>query len=215
MNRNEIIEKTEQFVRSQLQNDSSGHDWWHIERVRKMSLSLAKSENADMFVIEMAALLHDIADDKLMGSEEKGLETVSDLLSQLPLADEERRHIIRIISTISFKGGEGIKPDTLEGQIVQDADRLDALGAIGIARTFMFAGNRGHIMHDPGLPYRTTMTKEQYRNGPSTPINHFYEKLLKLKDLMNTDSAKRVAEERHKFMERFLDQFYKEWDGHL
>jgi uncharacterized protein len=213
MDKREIIQKTEQFVRTLLENDASGHDWWHIERVRRMSITLAKKEGADEFIVEMAALLHDVADEKIAGSEEQGIRKINEWLHQLPLSNEEQEHIIEIIASISFKGGNGKKPHTLEGRIVQDADRLDAIGAIGIARTFMYAGNRGHMMYDPALPYREIMTKEEYRYGRSTAINHFDEKLLKLKELMNTESAKQMAIERHQFIERFLQQFFKEWDG--
>jgi uncharacterized protein len=213
MNKRKIIERTEQYVRSLLENDASGHDWWHIDRVRRTSCLLARKEHADEFIVEMAALLHDVGDEKMAGSEEKGLMIVSEWLDQMQLTNREKEQIMEIISSVSFKGGHGKKPTTIEGMIVQDADRLDAIGAIGIARTFMFAGNRGHLMYDPSLPYREKMTKEEYRKGRSTAINHFYEKLLKLKDLMNTVSAKQMAMERHEFMERFLQQFYKEWDG--
>jgi uncharacterized protein len=213
MNKRKIIEKTEQYVRSLLENDASGHDWWHIDRVRRIGVSLAKKEYADEFIVEMAALLHDIADEKIAGSEEKGFKIVSEWLDQMQLTNREKEQIHDVISSVSFKGGHGKKPNTIEGMVVQDADRLDAIGAIGIARTFMYAGNRGHLMYDPDLPYREKMTKEEYRQGRSTAINHFYEKLLKLKDLMNTESAKQMASERHEFMEQFLQQFYKEWDG--
>ncbi|WP_044748372.1 HD domain-containing protein [Bacillus alveayuensis] len=212
MDKREIIEKTEQYVRMLLENDASGHDWWHIERVRRISVTLAKKEHADELIVEMAALLHDVADEKIAGSEEKGLSVVAEWLEQMPLSNHDKQHIIEIISSVSFKGGNGKKPHTIEGMIVQDADRLDAIGAIGIARTFMYAGSRGHLMYDPSLPYRENMTKEEYRQGRSTAINHFYEKLLKLKELMNTESAKQIAIKRHEFMERFLQQFYKEWD---
>jgi uncharacterized protein len=212
MDKREIIQKTEQYVRTLLENDASGHDWWHIERVRCMSITLAKKEGADEFIVEMAALLHDVADEKIAGSEEKGLSVVAEWLEQMPLSNHDKQHIIEIISSVSFKGGNGKKPHTIEGMIVQDADRLDAIGAIGIARTFMYAGSRGHLMYDPSLPYRENMTKEEYRQGRSTAINHFYEKLLKLKELMNTESAKQMASKRHEFMERFLQQFFKEWD---
>jgi uncharacterized protein len=213
MNKRKIIEKTEQYVRSLLENDASGHDWWHIDRVRRIGVSLAKKEYADEFIVEMAALLHDIADEKIAGSEEKGFKIVSEWLDQIKLTNREKEQIHDVISSVSFKGGHGKKPNTIEGMVVQDADRLDAIGAIGIARTFMYAGNRGHLMYDPDLPYREKMTKEEYRQGRSTAINHFYEKLLKLKYLMNTESAKQMASERHEFMEQFLQQFYKEWDG--
>jgi uncharacterized protein len=212
MNKQKIIEKTERYVRMLLENDASGHDWWHIERVRRMSIALAKKEGADEFIVEMAALLHDVADEKIAGSEEKGLSVVAEWLEQMPLSNQDKEHIIEIISSVSFKGGNGKKPRTIEGMVVQDADRLDAIGAIGIARTFMYAGSRGHLMYDPNLPYREKMTKEEYRQGRSTAINHFYEKLLKLKELMNTESAKQIASKRHEFMECFLQQFYKEWD---
>jgi uncharacterized protein len=213
MNKRKIIEKTEQYVRSLLENDAGGHDWWHIERVRRIGVSLAKKEHADEYIVEMAALLHDVADEKIAGSEEKGFKIVSEWLDQMQLTNREKEQIHDVISSVSFKGGHGKKPNTIEGMVVQDADRLDAIGAIGIARTFMYAGNRGHLMYDPDLPYREKMTKEEYRQGRSTAINHFYEKLLKLKDLMNTESAKQMASERHEFMEQFLQQFYKEWDG--
>jgi uncharacterized protein len=212
MNKRKMIEKTEQYVRTLLEDDASGHDWWHIERVRRISVALAKKEHADEFIVEMAALLHDVADEKIAGSEEKGLSIVTEWLEQMPLPNHDKERIVEIISSVSFKGGHGKKPHTIEGMIVQDADRLDAIGAIGIARTFMYAGSRGHLMYDPSLPYREKMTKEEYRQGRSTAINHFYEKLLKLKELMNTESAKQIASKRHEFMERFLQQFYKEWD---
>jgi uncharacterized protein len=213
MNKRKIIEKTEQYVRSLLENDASGHDWWHIDRVRRIGVSLAKKEHADEFIVKMAALLHDVGDEKIAGSEEKGFKIVCEWLDQMQLTNREKEQILDVISSVSFKGGHGKKPNTIEGMIVQDADRLDAIGAIGIARTFMYAGNRGHLMYDPSLPYREKMTKEEYRHGRSTAINHFYEKLLKLKDLMNTESAKQMACERHEFIEQFLQQFYKEWDG--
>ncbi len=212
MDKREIIQKTEQYVRSLLENDASGHDWWHIDRVRRMGITLAKKEGADEFIVEMAALLHDVADEKIAGNEEKGLSAVTSWLEQMPLSNDNKEHIIDIISSVSFKGGHGKKPHTIEGMVVQDADRLDAIGAIGIARTFMYTGSRGHLMHDPFLPYRERITKEEYRQGRSTAINHFYEKLLKLKEWMNTESAKQIALKRHEFMERFLYQFYQEWD---
>ncbi|MBA2875895.1 HD domain-containing protein [Thermaerobacillus caldiproteolyticus] len=214
MNKQECIQRTADYVKMLLEHDTSGHDWWHIKRVRRLSLMLATQEGADPFIVEMAALLHDIADEKIAGSEEKGMATVRAWLTQLPLSTDEIEQIIEAISTVSYKGGHGKKPLTQEGMVVQDADRLDALGAIGIARTFMYAGSRGHSMYDPAIPVRETMTKEEYRYGRSTALHHFYEKLLKLKDLMNTKSARKLAMERHRFMEQFLQQFYREWDGH-
>lgn len=215
MKQQQMIEKTITFVKHILQHDSSGHDWYHIERVRKAAIQLAEKEQANVFIVEMAALLHDVADEKLNNSEEEGLWKVRDWLTSLPLPETEQEEIIEIISTMSFKGGNRPPMKTIEGQVVQDADRLDAIGAIGIARTFAYAGAHGDLIYDPNLPYREVMTKEEYRNGKSTAVNHFYEKLLKLKDTLNTNAAKEAAQERHDFMTAFLDQFYKEWNGQL
>lgn len=215
MEQQKIIEATTTFVKNILQHDSSGHDWWHIERVRKAALQIGEKENANLFVVEMAALLHDVADEKLNKSEEEGLLKVRNWLSSLQITDSEQEEIIEIISTMSFKGGNRPLMKTIEGQVVQDADRLDAIGAIGIARTFAYAGAHGDLIYDPELPFRESMTKEEYRNGKSTAVNHFYEKLLKLTDTLNTNAAKKAAQERHDFMTAFLDQFYKEWNGQL
>jgi uncharacterized protein len=208
-----IIRLAEQFVQNELGGDSSGHDWWHIERVRRTAVSIALQEDADPFVCELAALLHDIADEKIAGSEEAGLRKVREWLEgeKVELADAE--HILEIIATMSFKGGKGARMKTLEGEVVQDADRLDALGAVGIGRTFAYSGAKGQLMYDPGIPARDTMTQEQYRNEKSTAINHFSEKLFKLKDRMNTDYARQLAEERHRFMEEFVTRFMAEWEG--
>ncbi|MEH7224380.1 HD domain-containing protein [Bacillus sp. JJ1566] len=215
MEQQQIIEATITFVKNILQSDSSGHDWWHIERVRKAAIQLGEKEKANLFIIEMAALLHDVADEKLNNSEEEGLRKVRDWLTSLHIPDSEQEEILEIISTMSFKGGNRPLMKTIEGQVVQDADRLDAIGAIGIARTFAYAGAHGDLMYDPNLPFRENMTKEEYRNGKSTAVNHFYEKLLKLIDTLNTNAAKEAAQERHDFMLAFLDQFYKEWNGQL
>ncbi|WP_027409782.1 HD domain-containing protein [Anoxybacteroides tepidamans] len=215
MRKEQIIRETEQYVKSILERDSSGHDWWHIDRVRRLGCQLAQQEGANVFVVEMAALLHDVADEKIVGSEEIGMRLVREWLARFPMGTEERESVIEAISTVSYKGGNGKPPRTLEGKVVQDADRLDAIGAIGIARAFMYAGHRGHLMYDPALSVRETMTKEEYRHGPSTAIHHFYEKLLKLKDLLHTESAKMLAVRRHQFMEQFLRQFYQEWNGNV
>lgn len=215
MEQQKIIEATTTFVKNILQHDSSGHDWWHIERVRKAALQIGEKENANLFVVEMAALLHDVADEKLNKSEEEGLMKVRSWLSSLQITESEQEEVIEIISTMSFKGGSRPPMKTIEGQVVQDADRLDAIGAIGIARTFAYAGAHGDLIYDPELPFRESMTKDEYRNGKSTAVNHFYEKLLKLKDTLNTNAAKKAAQERHDFMTAFLDQFYKEWNGQL
>ena len=213
MDRHDNIERTEIFVRNILQNDSSGHDWWHIVRVKNMALELARKEDAKIHIVELAALLHDVADEKLNSEEQAGINKVIKWLKELNVNEKDSNHIIEIIKTMSFKGGHGEPMTTLEGKIVQDADRLDAIGAVGIARTFAYAGSRGDLIYDPSITVRRSLTKAEYRNGKSTAINHFYEKLLKLSELMNTKSAKEIAMERHRFMEVYLDQFYKEWNG--
>ena len=209
----EIISRAEAFVKQELGKDSSGHDWWHIFRVTNTARQLAQLENADLFVCELAALLHDIADEKLNPSKDAGLQKVENWLLQNEVPAAETAQVMEIISTMSYNGGHNKPMQTLEGKIVQDADRLDALGALGIARTFAYAGHKGHLMHNPELAVRSEMTKEEYRNSESTAINHFYEKLLKLKGLMNTKAGKQMAAERHKFMEDFLAQFYQEWEA--
>ncbi|CAG7653565.1 HD domain-containing protein [Paenibacillus allorhizosphaerae] len=212
-NQTAILEQAAIYVRQELERDSGGHDWWHIVRVTAMAKRLAAGEQADLFVCELAALLHDVADEKLNPSKEAGLRKVKSWLEQAGVSPEGGLHIMEIIATMSYGGGKGEPMRTLEGRIVQDADRLDAIGAIGVARTFAYGGWKGSPMHNPELPPREHMTAEQYRNEENTTINHFYEKLLKLKQRMNTDTARAIAEERHRFMERFLEQFYREWDA--
>ncbi|TLS37904.1 HD domain-containing protein [Pseudalkalibacillus caeni] len=213
MDKQAILQAAESYVKKELSTDSSGHDWWHIYRVRNTALTIARNENADLFICELAALLHDIADEKLNESEEAGLKKVQDWLIENKVEKPYIDHVIQIISTMSFKGGNRQPMETLEGKVVQDADRLDALGAVGIARTFAYAGSKGDLVYAPELKPRTSLTKESYRNGRSTAVNHFYEKLLKLKDLMNTEYAKTLADERHRFMELYLEQFFSEWEG--
>lgn len=213
MNEN-IIHLTEKFVRDTLGDDSTGHDWHHIERVRKNALYIAKKEQkGDSFLIEMAALLHDIPDAKLNTSREAGDRKLSDFLQKLQITEEASSSIKTIIDSISFKGGHNTRILSTEAQIVQDADRVDAMGAVGIARAFAYGGKKGQLIYDPSLEIRKEMTEDEYRNGRSSSINHFYEKLLKLRDLLNTDTAKEMAEERHELMEQFLHQFFKEWNG--
>ncbi|MBO1628305.1 HD domain-containing protein [Bacillus cereus] len=215
MKKQEQIQKTVAFVKNILETDASGHDWYHIERVHKLAISLSEKEGGDRFVIEMAALLHDVADEKLNESEEAGMKKVSDWLEGLDVTEEEKKQIIHIIANMSYKGGHGGNVETLEGKVVQDADRLDALGAIGIARTFAYGGAKGRLMYDPNIPPREGMTKEEYRKNNDPSLNHFYEKLLKLKDLMNTEAAKKEAEVRHRYMEEFIEQFMKEWNAQI
>lgn len=210
----ELIKITEEFVKKELGSDSSGHDWHHIDRVRKNAqLIWDKEKQGDWFIIQMAALLHDIPDDKLNESEAAGWAKLDSFLQSIELDGDTASRIKGCIETVSFKGGRVLELASIEAEIVQDADRLDALGAIGIARTFAFGGKKGHPIYEPGLGVRGEMTLEEYRNGSSSSVNHFYEKLLKLKDKMNTPHAKQLAEERHSFMEAFLEQFYSEWNG--
>ncbi|WP_433742736.1 HD domain-containing protein [Falsibacillus pallidus] len=211
----ECISNTEEFVKSCLKDDSSGHDWHHIDRVRKMALHIAEGENSgDPFIIEMASLLHDIPDEKLNEDIEKGKRKLSDWIDSCTLHEEQKQHILEIIYSISFNGGHEAALNSVEAMIVRDADRLDAIGAIGIARTFAYGGKKGSPMYDPAINVRKNMTKEEYRQGKSSSIHHFYEKLLLLQEKMMTDTAKNIAYERHHFMEQFLEQFYKEWNGY-
>lgn len=182
--------------------------------MRRNALHISKEElTGDPFIIEMSALLHDIPDEKLNESAEKGREKLASFFKTISLADKERKHIIQIIESISFKGGRKKELLTIEAKIVQDADRLDAIGAIGIARVFAYGGKKGQPIYDPSIEVRNEMTIEEYRKGKSTSIHHFYEKLLKLTDLLNTNAARKMAESRQQMMLGFLDQFYQEWDG--
>ena len=215
MNKKEIIKKTESFVKKHLKGDVTGHDWWHIDRVRKMALRIAKKEkNVDLFVVQLAALLHDIADWKFHGGDETiGIKLAEEWLKRLKVEEEIISRVCEIIREISFKGAEvKSKMKTKEGMIVQDADRLDAIGAVGIARCFATGAKLNREIYNPEIKPRLHKTFEEYKKAKSTSINHFYEKLLLLKDLMNTKTAKKIAEKRHKFMEQFLDRFFKEWN---
>ena len=215
MNEEQVIQNIEQWVKSELLNEKSGHDWYHIKRVTDIAKEILKYEKAEKFTVIAAALLHDIADDKVTANVDAALERIRKLLKSNDVADDMIDTIIDIITTMSFKGGTGKKLSYIEAQIVQDADRLDALGAIGIARTFQYGGSKGQAMYDPEIPVRDKMSFEEYRNGESTSINHFYEKLLLLKNKMNTTTAIKIAEEREAFMKNFLDAFFKEWEGGL
>lgn len=213
MNPTDMIAQTEQWVKKQLLDEKTGHDWHHIYRVTQQAKEIAKLEGADELIVTLAALTHDLIDDKVVKSEEQALTIVKKWLTQIGTTDTQQSHIVDIISTMSFKGGNNSAMASLEGQVVQDADRLDALGAIGIARTFVYSGSKGQPMYDPTLSIRDKMTFDEYRSGKSSAIHHFHEKLLKLKDLMNTEAGKQRAQQRHQFMEMFLEQFNKEWTG--
>ncbi len=208
-----LLASAEEFARDALAGDSSGHDWSHIERVRRLAGSIAREEGADAFICELAALLHDIADDKIAGDEATGQARVRHWLDTHGAVRETSARVMDIIATMSFAGGNRPAMTTLEGKVVQDADRLDAIGAIGIARAFAYGATRGRAMYDPSIPPRERMSREDYRSQPAPTINHFYEKLLLLKDRLNTARARRIAEERHRFMLAYLDQFYAEWEG--
>ncbi len=215
MKPNELIDKTILFVKEQLQNAEGGHDWWHIYRVWKSAININKIEQANDLVVQLGALLHDIADSKF----HKGDETIGPTLASEFLVDQKVEEsiivqVINIIENISFKGGfNADKEKSLELQVVQDADRLDAIGAIGIARAFNYGGFKNRAMHDPTIEPVVFENKEAYKNNDGPTINHFYEKLLLLKDEMNTASGMRVAEKRHNFMNLYLAQFYDEWEG--
>ncbi|NHM07873.1 HD domain-containing protein [Flavobacterium sp. CYK-4] len=210
-----LIPKTIAFVQQQLAGAEGGHDWFHIERVYKNALLIAQSENCDERVVKLGALLHDIADSKFHGGDETiGPRTAKLFLESENVAQATIEHVINIIENISFKGGNFQKTfHSKELDIVQDADRLDAIGAIGIARCFNYGGFKNRVLYDPEIAPNLQMSKEEYKASSSPTINHFYEKLLLLKDQMNTETGKRIAEERHLFMENFLGQFYSEWNG--
>lgn len=216
MTNSEIIEKTITFVKSALTNAEGGHDWFHTERVFKSSLFIAKDEPAaDPLVVGLGALLHDIADSKFHdGDESVGPEMARGFLTELGVDNKVTDHVVKIIENISFKGGNfDQKFSSLELDIVQDADRLDAIGAIGIARTFNYGGFKNRPLYDPEIPPKLNMSKEEYKKSEAPTINHFYEKLLLLKDRMNTKTGKRLAQQRHQFMKDYLEQFYAEWEG--
>ena len=210
-----LIDKTIAFVKEKLDNAEGGHDWFHIERVYKNSILIAQEEECDLIVVKLGALLHDIADSKFHdGDETIGPKTARAFLESENVFEETINHVINIIENISFKGGNfENKFSSKELEIVQDADRLDAIGAIGIARTFNYGGFKNRALYNPSIAPNLNMSKEEYKNSNSPTLNHFYEKLLLLKDKMNTATGKKIALERHKFMENFLSQFYAEWEG--
>ena len=209
------IESCIAFVKKTLADAEGGHDWFHIERVWKNAKLIASGEECDLEVVELAALLHDIADSKFHGGDEEiGPRKAREYLNAVGIDSKKANHIVAIIENVSFKGGHNARNhSSIELDIVQDADRLDAIGAIGIARTFNYGGFKNRAIYDPSIAPNLNMTKEEYKKSTAPTINHFYEKLLLLKDLMNTESGKRIAEQRHQYMEGFLNQFYNEWNG--
>lgn len=214
MEHSNIILETEIYIRSILEGEGSGHDWWHIHRVRNNAMNIAKAYEVDVFVVEMAALLHDIADHKLNGGDEEiGPRMAGEWLDKNGVNESDKKHILLIMQEVSFSKGK--IPATLEGKIVQDADRLDAIGAIGIARTFAFGGFKKREIYNPEIPPEKYESLEDYKKNTNPTLNHFYEKLLLLKEMMNTEEARKIAQQRHEFMETYLEQFYAEWAGEL
>jgi len=215
MNKPQILKNTEAFVKETLNNAEGGHDWFHIQRVWNNAKLIAKNEDDDLFIVELGALLHDIADSKFHnGDESIGPKVASNFLQKQKVETEVIDHVIKIIENVSFKGGNIQQNfNSIELEIVQDADRLDALGAIGIARTFNYGGFKERALYDPEIKPDLNMSKEEYKASTAPTINHFYEKLLLLKDRMNTKTGKEIAQKRHEFMELYLEQFYAEWNG--
>lgn len=211
------IQQTIDYVKSELQNAEGGHDWWHIYRVWKTAQQIAEKESVNQEVVELGALLHDIADSKFHdGDETIGPRKAKAFLSSIQVDEKTIEHVIHIIQNISFGGGNFEQKFTSpELAVVQDADRLDALGAIGIARTFNYGGFKNRAIYDPNIPPQLNMSKAEYKKSTAPTINHFYEKLLLLKDRMNTETGKAMAEKRHQFMENYLNQFYGEWEGKI
>ncbi|BDD02739.1 HD domain-containing protein [Aureibacter tunicatorum] len=209
------IESIKSLVKDKFLGEGSGHDWWHIHRVYSLAKSIADIEGGDIFVIELAALLHDIADHKFHDGDDKvGPRVAGEILLEAGVDKLIVEKVKRIVEEVSYKGaGVDTTPSTLEGKIVQDADRLDAIGAIGIARTFAYGGAKSRAMHDPEVKPVLHSSFEEYKKNEGPTINHFYEKLLLLKELMHTSTALRIAEERHGFMLEFLERFLREWEG--
>ena len=209
-----MIEKAKAFVKMCMAGDASGHDWFHTLRVLHLAEQIAAAEpGADMEAVRLIALLHDVDDRKLSPRTHENLDNARNFLKKNGMAEDRLHLILTGISQISYKGTDSVSPDTIEAKCVQDADRLDAMGAMGIARAFAFGGSRGRSMYDPEQPPEKNMDGEAYARTQGPTINHFYEKLLLLKDMMNTETGRRMAQHRHGYMEAFLEEFYAEWDG--
>ena len=214
MTQNDIIQKTSAYIKQEFSDNSSGHDWWHIYRVWKNAIAICEQERADRFTVELAALLHDLDDWKFNENEDETPSRAKAWMESCDVNSEMIEKVCEIIMHISYKGARvENKMKSLEGLIVQDADRLDAIGAIGIGRAFAYGGYKNRPMYDPERSNNMHASFEEYKNSKSATINHFYEKLLLLKDMMNTGTAKRIAEQRHEVMLSFLSQFMNEWEG--
>ncbi|UCD60938.1 MAG: HD domain-containing protein [Flavobacteriaceae bacterium] len=217
MNQKTILKNTEIFVKQRFKGAEGGHDWFHTKRVLANSIHIAKKENANLFVVQLAALLHDIADSKFHdGDETLGPKVATEFLKEQKVDQVYREHVVKIIESVSFKNSLAPLENTfssIEMQIVQDADRLDAIGAIGIARAFNYGGYKNRELYNPKITPNMNMSKEEYKKSKTPTINHFYEKLLLLKEKMNTPTGKKLAEKRHEFMLSYLNQFFQEWEG--
>lgn len=214
-NMENIIDKTLEYVKKIFENDFSGHDYYHTLRVYNLAKYISNFEKCDTELVCLAALLHDVDDYKLVGHKEEPYYNAKSFLESQSVSNKKIEQICHNISQVSFKGKDTVVPDTIEGKIVQDADRLDAIGAIGMGRTFAYGGSIKRPMHIPNMEYKENMSAEEYYKNVGTTINHIYEKLLKLKDLMNTETAKTMAIHRHEFMQEFLNEFYDEWEGKI
>lgn len=215
MRQEQLVKKTAEYVKNKLEGEASGHDWWHVYRVWKLAKKIGDLQEADLFIVELGALLHDIADWKFNnGDESVGPKIARQWLESLELEENDIAHICKIIKNLSFKGAGVIeKMDTIEGMVVQDADRLDAMGAIGVARCFAYGGHKNRLMYDPANKPVMHKSAKEYIESTGTSLNHFYEKLLLLKDRMNTKIGREIAQKRHDLMSNFLDNFFQEWDG--
>ena len=217
MNKTSIIKQTADYVKKTLEEEWSGHDWWHVYRVWQTAKTIGAKEKADMFIVELAAILHDISDWKFSrGDDKAGAKKARKWLEKIKVDKKVIDEVTYIVENISYKGGTNkVKMRSIEGKIVQDADRLDAMGAIGVARAFAFGGNTNAKMHDPDIKPMTFRDFEDFKKSMkvNTVINHFYEKLLLIKNLMNTKTAKEIAKGRHRYLEEFLDKFLNEWEG--
>lgn len=214
MTQTDLIQKTADFIKQEFGDDSSGHDWWHIYRVWKNAISICERERADLFIVELAALLHDLDDWKFNESEDETPRRAQAWMESCGVDSQTNQAVCEIIRHVSYKGARvENKMKSLEGFIVQDADRLDAIGAIGIGRAFAYGGYKNRPMYDPETENHMHASFKEYKNSKSATINHFYEKLLLLKDMMNTATAKKIAEQRHEIMLKFLEQFMNEWEG--
>lgn len=209
----QLVQNATKFIKEVFQNDFSGHDFFHSMRVYRTAINIAEAEHADMEVVALAALLHDVDDRKLSPMTAEKKENAARFMCSQNVSESEIRQVCQIIDEVSFKGTDSVRPSTPEGKCVQDADRLDALGAIGIARTFAYGGNHNRAIYDPELPPRTAMNQAQYYSSKSTSLNHFYEKLFLLEGMMNTGTGKAIARKRTQYMQQFVDEFLNEWDG--